>query len=240
MMQYEIHTGTLKQLCTFYDEWDIENEEDKLTDWHKCTNLDKDKYIKFDDGSDLYAKIYLVGKDYIRTSAGVHRVKDIIHCSKPKYKHWGYSGAKESDESFEVRPPSKNEKAKAHRMITGHKPRTMTRRVRVLVLEELKEQAEKKGVDANYITNRLKDWADGNGQHAYKSLVTLARMQDIEIEKPLEKGIQKGLSVASIIGRIGTVQDKRKGISSKDLKKIAEAEDAEVTEIISCDAVERF
>ena len=243
MVQYEIYTGTLKQLSTFYDEWDIDNCDDRLTDWHACTNRDKGKFIKFDDGSELYAEIYLVGKDYIRTSAGVHRVKDIVHCSKPKYKHWGYSGANANEESFNVRPPSKNEKAKAHRMIMGHKPRTMTRRVRMLVLDDLKKEAEDNGADASYVMKRLKHWSDGDGQHAYKSLVTQARIQGIEIEKPLDKvNGEIGLSIAHQLGFTGTIQDARKGkkeMSLKELKKLSAAEVTEATIVESNKAVDK-
>jgi len=237
MIQYEINTGGSTQLATFYDEWDVA-VEDRLENWNALTNLDREKYIKFDDGSELYAKIYLIGTGYVRTSAGTHRTKDIIHCSKPKYKHWGYSGASDNEESFNVRPASKNEKAKAHRMMTGHKPRTMTRRVRMLVLDELKTQAETVGINAEYVTSRLKDWADGNGQHAFKALESLCGVQGVSLKAP-EGDHQLQLSIADTLGITGTVQDKRKGLpTTKQLKKIAESEQAEVTEIMTIDAVE--
>jgi len=240
MVQYEIHTGTLSQLSTFYQEWDMEDYE-KLTNWHALTSLDKGKYIMFDDGSNLYARIELVTMDAVKTSAGTHRIKDIIHCAKPKYRHWGYSGAKESDESFEVRPASKNEKAKCRRMIGGHQPRTMTRRVRMLVLEDLAEQAKDNGINANYIMSRLKEWSDGNGQHAYKSLVTQARIQGIEIEKALDGNQGAQLSLAQKLGISNSVQDTRKGKlpSMGQLKKIANAEETQAVIIETMDAVEK-
>ena len=237
MIQYSINTGNSSQLSIFYDEWDI-SEEDKRYDWNKLTSLDKDKYIKFDDGSNLYAKIILVARDYVRTSAGLFRIKDIIHCSKPKYKHWGYSGASDNEESFDVRPPSKNEIAKAKRLMNGHKPRTMTRRVRMCFLDLMKEEAEKNGVDHQYIFQRLKGWADGNGQHAYKSLVSLAKLtMGTDIEKgPEQLGDGRPKSIADLLGISGTVQDNRK-LPIKEIKKIAPIEEAEVSKIENSDGV---
>ena len=239
MIQYEVFTGKLTQLITFYDEWEIP-EKDRLTNWHKLTILDKGKYILFNDGSGLYGRIYSFGKDYVRTSGGMARIKDIVHCSKPRYVHWGYSGASDNEESFQVRPASKNELAKVSRVLHGHQPRTMTRRLRMLLLEDLQSQISDNEVNEKYIIERLKSWSDGNGQHAYKSLVTMARIQGIEIEKPLDNGNDNriGVSIAQQLGITGTIQDKRKQLPSpSELKKIATAEEPEVSEVMNVNGV---
>jgi len=235
MLQYSINTGKTTQLATFYDEWDIADNE-KVYDWHRVTMLDKEKYIKFDDGSNLYARIYMVSKDYIRTSAGLFRIKDIVHCSKPKYKHWGYSGASDNEESFQVRPASKNELAKTDKIVKGHKPRTATRRVRMLVLKELQSIASDAGCDDNWVMNRLKSWADGNGQHAFKSLAAICKIQGIDIEKAPEDTNAGGGSIAHRLGISENIQERRK-ISKKDMSVLVPVEETKESKILNSDGV---
>lgn len=207
MVQYKVSET---QIATLLDEWDIDGEE-IIKDWQSLSPKDVGKLIAFDDGSRQYAKILLVSRLYITTEAGKFRIRDIVHCAIPKNKYCGYSGIRDGDESFAVRPPSDNEKSRVARIINGWKPKEITKRVKMLTIEELAAQAKDKGWDADKVMSRLSEWANGNSMHAFNSLKAICRTMDIDLDKKKEETVNANqLPLSHKYGLGMSIQDKRR------------------------------
>jgi hypothetical protein len=210
MVQYKVSET---QIATFLDEWDIDGE-DVVCDWQSLSSKDVGKLIAFDDGSKQYARILLVSRLYITTEAGKFRIRDIVHCAIPKNRYCGYSGVRDGDESFAVRPASDNEKAKAVRIINGWKPKEVSKRVKMITIEELSSKAKEKGWDAEKVMDRLSDWANGNSMHAFKALGAICKTLSIDLEKPMEEKVDQASLPLSHRHGLGMSIQERKRIST--------------------------
>lgn len=160
MIRYEVKTGfgESSNIATFYHSFDIEDNSLKLTNWFILTSLDIDKFILMDDGSELYVKISYVNGEYVRTSGGTYRTRDIVHCAVPKYKLNGYSGASAKNEHFNVRKPTKKENDKCRQVMNGKKiTGRITERVKLLLLEKLQEAAKDRGFDEAMLVDEIMD-----------------------------------------------------------------------------------
>ena len=235
MIRYAVKTGYGEsgQIATFYHSNDIDDSM-KLTNWNALTSLDIDKFILMDDGSELFAKITYVNGDYVRTTGGTFRIKDIIHCAIPKYEFNGYSGASSKTEHFLVRPPSKNEIAKVNQTLSGKKMTgRMTERVKMLLLERMQERIEDLQINEEFIVDNIVDGAttkDMNGRRDGKWLECiklLAKLKGFDLEKPNGLDPSKQIDGGQVGGfnRFGgsmvTVTDRKKAkmdkISQKDI-----------------------
>lgn len=214
MIQYRVNTRSsdASQLATLYDEWDVAIE-DRRYDWNRLTSLDIGKYILLDDGWNMYAEITYVSSIYVRTTAGVFRKMDIVKCSIPRYEFNGYSGASDTEESFAVRGPSRNEIAKSNQVLAGKKFKSISQRVKMLSIQTIKERADKNGFSEEFIADTLMDAItskDKNGRRDgqwLNALKILAAMNETNLDKPLEEDRLEG---GQRFGTMITVQDRKK------------------------------
>jgi uncharacterized Zn ribbon protein len=221
MIQYQVNTGHAEstQLTTLYDPWDME-EEEKLFNWNALTSLDIDKYIFLNDGNNLFAKITYVSSIYVRTTAGVFRKKDIIHCSTARYEWNGYSGASDNEESFEVRAATKNELARANQVLAGKKFKSVSKRVKMLSLSVINKRAEEQGFDEEFIADTLMEaisYKDKFGKRDgqwLNALKILSKINGNDLDEPHGK-----TEIGSGTNKILTIQEQRKLASLSQIEK---------------------
>ena len=245
MIQYQVNTGHAEstQLATLYDPWDMP-DEDKRYNWNSLTSLDIDKCILLDDGNNLYAKITYVSSIYVRTTAGVFRKKDIIHCSIPRYEFNGYSGASDTEEHFLVRGPSRNEKAKANQVLAGKKFKSVSQRVKMLSMEIITERAKDKGFGNDFIADMLMEsitQKDKNGRKDgqwLNALKILAKMEGNDLDNPLAKDES---SLGTGFGSMITVQERKKLSNIASIEKaiiLSDCRSEDVVNVYESDVVE--
>lgn len=244
MIQYRVNTRHAEstQLATIYDEWDVP-VEDRRTDWNKLTSLDIDKYILLDDGWNIYAKITYVSAIYVRTTAGVFRKKDIIHCSIPRYEFNGYSGASDTEENFEVRGATKNEIAKANQLLAGKKFKSVSQRVKMLSIDIINNRAKDNGFSETFIADALMSAITDRDKHGKRdgqwlnALKILAKMNEKDLDNPLEDSSLEG---GQRFGKMITVQDRRKLAGVGSIEKaviLADCRNEDVININQSDVV---
>ena len=176
------------KLVEIYNEWDVDQTD--VVTAKAATKKDKGKFLKFTDGSNWYSKIVNVSDEAIKTEAGTIRKDDIAICSKVKWVGGYYSGVPSGEESPLVRQYTRREKEFSTKFINGTLPekKRLTPRMRLLVLEKMKTQLQTLGCDPEYIVKRMHHWSEGDGMHAYKSTLVLARILGIELEQALPQG----------------------------------------------------
>lgn len=245
MIQYQVNTRHAEstQIATLYDEWDVK-EEDKRTDWNALTSLDIDKFILLDDGSGLYALITYVSSIYVRTTAGVFRKKDIIHCSNPRYEFNGYSGASDTEEHFLVRGATRNEKAKANQLLAGKKFKSVSQRVKMLSVETINNRAKEVGFSDEFVADALMSAIVDRDKHGKRdgqwlnALKILAKMNDKDLDNPLEDNKLEG---GQRFGQMITVQDRKKIANVKTIENavlLSDCRNEDMVKINQSDVVE--
>ena len=221
MLRYLVKTGYGEsgQIATFYHSQDV-SEDMKLTNWNGLTSLDMDKFVLMDDGSELYAKITYVSGEFVRTTGGTFRIKDIVHCAVPKYEFNGYSGANSKTEHFLVRPPSKNETAKVNQLMAGEKLKgRMTERVKVLSLEKMQEKLNDLGCDEDYLMEEIvagitdRDRSGRRDAQWLNCVKIVAKVKGFDLEKP--NGIDPSNQIETVgvnrfAGTMTTVGDRKR------------------------------
>ena len=237
MIEYEVQYKESRRTVYLYQEWDVQGSD--IVGWN-CTKADVGKYIGFDDGSELYTKIVGVSDEAIRTEIGVFRRDDIVHCCVPKWPNSNYSGVLSKEEHHLVRPYSPREKGTVTRLINGENIPTkfITPRIKMLTIEKMKQAAEARGVDEDYIIGKIFDGSQNpNGKNFPFCIKVLARVNDIDIEN-VPKDTDKALPLFS--GMSGQISD---GGGNKDkvvmtnvstikslIRKAGKLEEAEVVD----------
>ena len=134
-----------------YHRFDIEDESQIVT-WDTVTKGDENKFIMFDDGSELYARIYfLSGKGRIGTSCGTYYIPDIIHCWQPKAPKSSYSGEFKSMVHLDVVPLGRQERSIVTRVTRGEKMKSLTPRLEEGITNVVQQQV----VDLGYSVETL-------------------------------------------------------------------------------------
>jgi len=137
-----------------YHRFDIDIED--VVTWEEVTKGDEGKYLMFDDGSELYAKIYfLSGKGRVNTSCGTYYIPDIVHCWQPKAPKSSYSEAFKSTVSLDVVPLGRTEKSIVTRISRGEKMATTTPRIDAGVLNVVQEEAVALGYNLEDLNKNL-------------------------------------------------------------------------------------
>ena len=137
----------------FYHEWDLDED---VVPWNKVLSSDKGRYVKFDDGSELYAKILHCSSKVINTSAGMFRRADIIHCAVPRPHSRTVYGLRSGDVHPNVTPYTRWERRAANELVrTGDTQTHVTRRIRMRAQELLGEEAIRQGLTKEVFISRM-------------------------------------------------------------------------------------
>lgn len=222
MIEYRLTYKDKSKTAYLYHDWDVEGRD--VVGWD-CTKDDVGKFIRFDDGSNLHAKIIGVSDEAVRTEVGVFRRDDIVHCCIPKWHNANYSGVLSKEEHPFVRPYSHREKGTVTRLLKGEDipGKFITPRIKMFTLERLREEVEKyemtnsageivKADPQYYINQIIAATQNPNGRNFAFAMKVLARLYEIDAEKitdktqtntPLLGGVNKALTRkqdASVVG----------------------------------------
>lgn len=226
--------GPKRKLVRVYHEWDVDPGD--IIDWGNVTKADKGKFLRFDDGSGWLVKIVNVGLDgnAIKTECGTYRRDDLVHVCRIKWPGANYSGINKEDEHPMVRPYNPREKHMATRTLNGTlNGKQISKRIKMLVLERMQEEADRHGVTEEYVIGRLKHWADTDNRHALEALKTLARIKGVELNQQTDKGNDKPVGIFTQINNYGTIQDQRRAAALPRLKELKEIV-ASTTDGVEC------
>lgn len=208
-----------------WEQYTDDIDEDLIVrDWISCNKLDVGKYIAFDDGSNMLAKIIGVTDEAIRTEVGVFRREDIVHCCIPKFPNTNYSGVMSKEEHYLVRPYSPREKGTATRLLKGEDipSKFITDRIKMLSLNRMREEADKQGLSEQMLIDiAMKGVQDYKGKNCPFFFKVLARLSEIDIEKPTPQIDPKnGPIFAGIEGSNNNVKTDSNQIVMTNLKTI--------------------
>ena len=226
MFNYEHKLKRVTKTLTFYNEWDV-NQED-VVDPEEASYKHIGKYIKFTDGSNLYAKIIGVSKKLIVTSACMLRRRELVHIAIPLLQQNIYGIPSNDEVNPAVRGYNIFERRKVDVFMNGNLGANMlTDRERLLVKEKLEQALTDLGTNAEWIAKRLKEEADKpNGRNFAFSLSAIAKQYSIDLTTPPDKQLENQNKTKALIGLLGRELENKalptpKYITSlRDLKKI--------------------
>lgn len=143
--------ATKTGLAVFYNEWDVDGI---VLPWRKVIASDTNKFVKFTDGSNLYAKVLSASPTVVVTSAGIYRRFDIIHAAIPKdgQSLWGI---RKQDVHPAVYPFRKKEYEVAIAMLKNKTKGRARRRVRMLIQQILKKECVEQGFTKEKFVDRM-------------------------------------------------------------------------------------
>jgi len=154
MIKFYATVKGLQFTSTVYHRFDIEDYR-MITDWKTACNKDKNKYIMFDDGSELYGKINYVGSNIVNTSCGSYFINDIIHSFQPKYMKSTPSGVFHSEQSLQVLPLGRQEKSLVTRTIGGERLQSTTPRIEAGVTSALSTDMLEAGITTKMVAAEM-------------------------------------------------------------------------------------
>lgn len=213
----------------FYQEWEVPVEH--IVEWNKVSKWDIGKFVMFDDGSRLFAKILHASNRIVVTSAGQFRKADIVHCAIPKDPTTTIYGCDMREVHPLVRPYTEYEKAVGMKYISDPKDKSikLTKRIRMFTIDELKKEAEK---DVSYTAkdfyNTLKvaaSVANVDGRNFWKAFKVMGIIHgDVNVDKA-EDDFRSKLIGPPVNGRpqIGTM-DEVKGLPAQRVFGVEETE----------------
>ena len=190
MIVFEIQLKRKPTEAYAYHEWDVRDKE-VVDCMPHVTKKDIGKYVRFNDGTGLYAEILAIrgnnGK-YVVTSCGIYYKGDIISCIQPKYKDYSYANVPFYDESCTTRPVTKGEKKVAYLYVAGKELKNkkgkkiyLTRRMKEFLIEDFKKKAVELGWNENFMATKLMEWINDGGRHAFKSMEAMCHINGVEI-----------------------------------------------------------
>lgn len=229
MFDFEIKTKNSIKTLTFYNEWDVKQED--VFDPAEVSYKHIGKYIKFTDGSNLYAKVIGVSKKLIVTSACMLRRRELVHIAIPLIYQNIYGIPYNDAVNPAVRSYNIFERRKVDVFMNGNIGANMlTDRERMLVKEKLAKALDDLGTNADWIAKRLKEEADKpNGRNFAFALSAIAKQYDVDLTTPPEKALENQNKTKALIGIIGRQLENKTEIPSpkyitslRDLKKMME------------------
>lgn len=190
-----------KYQATFYHDTDI-NPEDVVS-WEKVMHTDIGKYVKFDDGSELYAKVLGGTSKVIVTSAGMYRRAGLVHVALPLDKNTSVFGIHSSEVHPLVRAYTPSERMNAKKLRSGEIA-TSTRRVMMLVSEEIKNELDTMNINSSWFARRLIEEAEIRGGKNFQfAMSAIAKLNSLDVSTPLDKTQQSRPGLLSApLGRV--------------------------------------
>jgi len=176
----------------FKREFFFENEipENKIVDkkLYEISFHDVGKYYKLTDGSNWYVRILDVKNNYVATTGGLLFKADYMTLVFMEHNKRYYTGYNDNNLHFLIRPPKPVEIRFANELASGFYPfaNQYTKRKVVLAFEELRKAAEAKGIDANFILDRLLREVDNENGSIKERIAVLGIISKIvNIDMPL-------------------------------------------------------
>jgi len=174
-----------KYQAIFYHDTDIDAKD--VLSWEHAMHTDVGKYVKFDDGSELYAKILGGTSKVLTTSAGMYRRAGLVHVAMPLNKITSVFGVASREVHPMVRDYTYNERQQARRYRNNEIAQT-TRRVLMLVAEEIKNELDAAGIDKSWFARRLIDEASIHGGKNFQfAMSAIAKLNCLDVSTPLDK-----------------------------------------------------
>ena len=198
------------------------------------TKEDNGKFIKFNDGTELYTRIINVSDKSIRTEIGPYNREDLCFMFKPRNPNGTHAGIPKGDLHFKISKVRFSEKVNSTKVINGTFPYgkySLTRRTRMLAIEKLAKASADHGVTEEWIIKHLHKWVESGNRHALEALKALARVSGIELN---QQKIENNNNVALFaqFNQLNTIQDDRRNRidipTSNGLKEIVDTVKAEV------------
>jgi hypothetical protein len=172
MIWYNATDGKSAREVIIYDSWDI--DPSTALEFRDVTIGDEGKYVRFNDGSELFTVVIRVTPRLIYTECGIFRRADIVHSCWPKRYVMCLYDVDEHEVHPAVKPYSMKEKKMVERFIAGEGKMTyITPRLKMLTLERLKEHANAQGMDENEILSKVVDVARNERSIHWKWSMTL-------------------------------------------------------------------
>ena len=225
MIKFKTTVKGMDFISTVYNQWDI--EESEIVEWNSLTIEDKGKYVMFDDGSELYAKIIHVGNGTIQTECGTYVIGDIVHCFQPKYKKSNYAGVFASELNLKVLPLARQEKSIVTRIINGEKMNSLTPRIEEGVANATVQQMIELGYDPKEVSMKSIDriirmaMSDKDSPQVLKANENLQRMiNNIDITKLETQASLKKKDLGAIENATFTIGDNDSEAANNLLTKI--------------------
>jgi len=205
LVEFEIVYNGRKYISTIYDRWDMRDYNHTVVSRiHNVTKDDVGKFLKLNDGSNQFVKIVKVYKSRVYTSGGLYFKWETICVVNPRIALHEYSGAKNGDESFLVKPATYEEKEYALVLANGGKVDKVTKRISMLSKEELRNRILEKGHNENSVIDRVCELAFGKtNQHTMNALKAVGNALEMDIFTDRSKQLTMTASVGSIANKFG-------------------------------------
>lgn len=224
MIVYEVKYKKKTAQVRLYNRWDVDDEEvvDPLEITDQCQ---RDKYVAYTDGFDVFAKIKGRTVMAFATETGVVKRKDYCRFSRIQYPYTNYSGARSYDEHPLSRPYRRAEYLACGNFIKRNIKIKMTPRIRKMTKDKLIGLLDDKNIDADWIVTRLIREADhmrGRGADRLEAIKILARIKGQELEKPTGTQTVMHQPLFQQFNQANTIQDQRRKGYLESRKEIAE------------------
>ena len=164
----------------FYEAGDVDFTQ--VIPWSEVNKGHIGQFVKFDDGTNLYAKILNATSRIVITSAGQFRKADLVHCAVPKDPQTTIYGCDMREVHPLVRPYTNYEIHNGLKFLNNPEDNsvTLTKRIKMFTLEELAKAAkDDESYDARDVYRALKEAAsikNVDGKHFWKALKSLTMM----------------------------------------------------------------
>lgn len=200
MIVFRVRYRQLERDVTLYHEWDIEDKNDIIDPRNSMKMLTyrdvRNKFFKLTDGSELYVKILNKTFKAITTEIGIIKILDYCSFCIIRYPYSNYTGVRSPEEHPLARPYRRTEHLMCGQYISQGKAiskKKITPRIKKMLKDKLKEIAENKGIDAEWIIDRVVSEADNpknKGAERLEALKMLGRMQGVELDKGAVPAVQ--------------------------------------------------
>jgi len=244
MVEFKFNTAKSTYTATFYHEWEV--KPDQVVSWEHAGKKDYGKYLKFDDGSNLYVMLRNATAKVVVTSGGMYRRYDLVHCPIPMNACTSPFGLNTQDIHPNVKPYTQGEHMAANQLIeTGTTEYKVTRRIRMLTQEKIREAMEDLNVDEVELAKALagsirpdsKYWA--RGRNMQFALTQIMRLNGYDINKLEQESEEPALLASYITQRLPEAPGENRIISVRDIKSLLKFKTPEViekAEVVECRA----
>lgn len=185
MMIVEVPYAESLYQAELYDTWDVDETEIVLP--YYALSEDVRKYILFTDGTRFLARLLRKRRQYLITNVGTFDKFDYICICRAKRKYTMCSGLYARDEHIRVRRPSPREREIAEEFINGTYTKKLPNRVKLMLINKLKEHMCALNITEKWVIERLIREADnlkGRGADRLEAIKILARIGGVEVGSP--------------------------------------------------------
>jgi len=190
MLTFQLKYRNKIKDVTLYHIWDLDPEDIFHYDGiQHVTRKDKwqGKYIKWNDGTELYSKlVWKTSKAFI-TEAGIYKLHEPINIFKVTVVGANYSGVKSRDEHPIVRKATKSEVMRAYMLLNTHsKVKEVTPRIKYMVKERIKKLAKDNGVTEDYLIKKTVEQIESPRAGGMVKLTAIKMLSNV-IGLPMEQ-----------------------------------------------------